>query len=59
MIPDGWVPWEWNGRTYWSPPPKSGTVVQINLQGCQAIEHPAVVGYFDHLYAQELGIAYP
>lgn len=25
----------------------------------ESIEHPTITSYFDHLYAQELGIAYP
>lgn len=58
MIPDGWVPWEWDGRVFWSPPPKPGTVASMAVEA-EGIEHPAVVNYFDHLYAQELGIAYP
>ena len=29
------------------------------LVEAESIEHPSVVGYFDHLYAQELGIVYP
>ena len=29
------------------------------LVGHESIEHPTITSYFDHLYAQELGIAYP
>lgn len=42
----------------WTPISQPVTVVLEPIEA-EGIEHPSVVGYFDHLYAQELGIAYP
>lgn len=68
MTPDEWEDFfkEWVKRNVmalpWEPvfislsQPVEVTLSQIEAQ---TIEHPAVVGYFDHLYAQELGIRFP
>lgn len=48
------------GRTVtltWVSP--GGVVKWLQSGERSAIEHLAVVGYYDHLYAQELGIQYP
>ena len=48
------LPWE----PVFVPLSQPVTVVLEPIEA-EGIEHPSVVGYFDHLYAQELGIAYP
>lgn len=68
----GWEPYYLDGRIYWHPPAPRGNIVPLGdvanvvsdgtgwyMVEAESIEHPAITSYFDHLYAQELGIAYP
>ena len=56
MTPDEWA-------AYWRhcdmTPREIYQTTGFIIVEAEKIEHPAIVGYFDHLYAQELGIAYP
>lgn len=56
MTPDEWA-------AYWRrcdmTPREVYKATGFVIVEAQAIEHPAVVNHFDHLYAQELGIRFP
>lgn len=62
MTPDEWANL-FNARN--NQPDSTVYIVQAKMPagwaffGEAAIEHPTITGYFDKLYCQEIGIAYP
>ena len=62
MTPDEWA----NLFNAWNSNPDSKVYIVLAKMptewaffGEPAIEHPTITSYFDHLYAQELGIQWP